>query len=190
MQRIGHLVEAGLRRIALLGQSVGAVETFLRQNESGLRALQLRLPRGDDFHPGSDEYVGKLCLGNGHRRSHLFELCDSLRIIDAYEHSVRRDVLAALDGYFLDPSVDPRGDVEPRCIGLALHEQWFRPQEIEERKRDDENRNGADDNGRSACDRTRNRLLSSIWRLGHCLTFLTRGRVHALLHLAHDRDTR
>jgi len=60
----------------------------------------------------------------------LFELCDSFRIIDPYEYSVRWDVLAAFDGYFLDPPVDPCGDIEPRCIGLALYEQRFRSQEI------------------------------------------------------------
>jgi len=30
-----------------------------------LRALQLRLPCGDGFHPRSDQYVGKLCFGHG-----------------------------------------------------------------------------------------------------------------------------
>ena len=138
-----------MRRVALLGQCVGAVKGLLRQHQCRLRALQLRLPRGNGFHPCSDEYVGKLCLGNGHRCSHLFELGDSLRIIDPYEHCLCGDVLATLDGYFLDPSVDTRSDVEPRCIGLTLHEQWFRPQEIEEGKRDDDSCNDADDDRRS-----------------------------------------
>jgi hypothetical protein len=62
----------------------------------------------------------------------LFELGDGLRIIDPYEYGVRRDVLAALDWYFLDPSVDPRSDVESCGIGLALYEKWFRSKEIED----------------------------------------------------------
>ena len=132
MQRICHLVEAGLRRISLLGQCVSSLEGLLRQYQRRLRALHFCFPCGDGFHPCSDEYVGKLCLGNSHRRSHLFELGDSLRIVDAYEHSLRGNVLAALDGYFLDPSVDTRGYIEPCCIDLALYEQWFRSQEIED----------------------------------------------------------
>ena len=63
-------------------------------------------------------------------------ICSSLAtvsgIIDPYEHGLRRNVLAALDGYFLDPSVDARGYIEPCCIDLTLYEQWFRSQEIED----------------------------------------------------------
>ena len=55
-----------------------------------------------------------------------------LTLFDPDEHGVRRDVLAALDGYLLDPSIDTRGDIEPCRIGLALYEQWFRSHEIED----------------------------------------------------------
>ena len=145
MQRIGHLVEAGLRRVALLGQGVGAVEGLLRQHESRLRALHLRFPRGDDLRPCSDQHVGKLGIGNGLCRLHLLELGDRLRIIDPDEHSPCRNVLAALDGNFLDPSVDARGDIKPRRIGFALHKQRFRPQQIEEGKRNNGRCDDADD---------------------------------------------
>ena len=149
MQRVGHLVEAGLRRVALLGQRVGAVKGLLRQHESGLRALHLRLPRGDDLRPRSDQYVGKLGVRNRLCRPHLFVLGHGFGIVDPYEHGPRRNVLAALDGYFLDPSVDARGDVKPRCIGLALHQQRCRSQQIEDGKRGDGSRNDADDDGRN-----------------------------------------
>src|SRR6266851_9824978 len=155
---------------------MGAVKGLLRQHQGRLRALQLRLPRGNGLHPGSDEYIGKLGLGNSHRRFHLFELGDSLRIVDPYEHGIRRDVLAALDGYFLDPSVDPRGDVEPRRVRLALHEQWFRPQEIEEGQRDDNSGNDTDDDGRRTRRGARVLLFSVTWCVGSTLNFLTRGR--------------
>jgi hypothetical protein len=56
----------------------------------------------------------------------------SFGIIDLYEHRSRSHVLAAVDGDFLDPSVDTRGYIEARCIDLALYEQWFRSQEIED----------------------------------------------------------
>jgi hypothetical protein len=98
---------------------------------STLRTFQLRLPRCDDFRPGSDEYIGKLRLGNRHRRLHLLELRDRLGIIDPGEYGVCRDVLAVLDRYFLDPSIDPSRYVQPGCIGLALYQQRFRTQEIE-----------------------------------------------------------
>ena len=145
VQRVGHLVEARLRRVALRGQGVGAVEAFLRQHQGRLRALKLRLPRGDDLRPGPDQDVGKLGIGNGHCRFHLFELGDRLRIIDADEHSLCRNILAALDGDFLDPSVDARGDVEPRRIDLALHKQRDWPQQIEEGKRNNDRCDGAND---------------------------------------------
>jgi hypothetical protein len=71
-------------------------------------------------------------------------------IVDPYENSPRRDILAALDRYFLDPSVDARSDIKPRRIGLALHEQRLRPQEKKEGKPDNNSRNDSDDRGRSA----------------------------------------
>ena len=41
-------------------------------------------------------------------------------------------VLTTLDGNCLDPSVDARGYIEARCIGLALYEQRFRSQQIKD----------------------------------------------------------
>ena len=113
MQRIGHLVEAGLRRIALLGQCMSAIIGLLRQHESRLRPLKLRLPRGNSFHPCSDENIGKLRLGNNLCRSHLLVFGESFGIVDPHEDSRRRNVLATFDRYFLDPPVDTRGAANP-----------------------------------------------------------------------------
>ena len=126
MERVGCLIEAGLRRVALLGQRVSAVIGLLRQHQSCLRPLKLRLPRGNGFHPRSDEYVGKLGLRNGFCRSHLLAFGKGFGIVDPYELGPRRYVLTPFNGYFLHPSVDTRGDIEPRRIDLALNEQWFR----------------------------------------------------------------
>ena len=188
VQRIGHLVEAGLRRVALLGQCVSAVKGLLRQHQCRLRALHLRFPRGNDFHPRSDEYVGKLGLRNSLGRPHLLVLGQSFGIVDPYEDCSRRDILATFDWYFLHPSIDTRGYIQPRCIDLALYEQWFRPQEIEDRKRDDGSCNDTDDNGRVYASLCACSLLSITWCVGRTLNFLARGRrVHACLHLVHDR---
>ena len=81
---------------------------------------------------------------------HLFEFGQGLGIVDPHEDSARRHVLAALDRDLLDPPVDTRGYIEPRCIDLALYEQRFRSQEIEDGKRGDSRRNDADDDGRRA----------------------------------------
>src|SRR5216684_1579604 len=132
VQRIRHLVQTGLRRIALPGQCISSIEGLLRQYQSRLRALQLRLPRGDDFRSRSDQYIGKLGLGHSHRRSHLLVFGQSFGIIDLYEHRSRGNVLAAVDRDFLDPSVYTRGYIETCCIDLTLYEKWFRPQEIED----------------------------------------------------------
>jgi hypothetical protein len=106
---------------------------------------ELKPSCGDDFHPGSDQDFGKLRIGNGHCRFHLFELGDRLRIIDADEHSLRRNILPALDGDFLDPAVDPRGDIEPCRVDLALHKQRYRSQQIKCRQRNNDRCDGADD---------------------------------------------
>ncbi len=58
--------------------------------------------------------------------------CQSFWIIDLYEDRARRNVLTTLDGNCLDPSVDARGYIEARCIGLALYEQRFRSQQIKD----------------------------------------------------------
>jgi hypothetical protein len=50
----------------------------------------------------------------------------------------------------LDATVDARGDVEPRRIDLALHQQRLGPQQIIGRQRDDDGGNDADDDRRHA----------------------------------------
>ena len=111
---------------------MSAVKGLLRQHQSRLRALHFRFPRGNGFRPRSDEYIGKLGLGNSRCRPHLLVFGQSFGIIDTYEDSSRRNVLATFDGYFLDPSVDTRGYIEACCIDLTLYEKWFRSQEIED----------------------------------------------------------
>src|ERR1700742_2609714 len=132
VQRVGRLVEAGLRCIALLGQDARALVGLLRQHEGRLGALHFRLPRGNGLHPRADQDVGKLRVGDGLCSLHLLEFGNGFRIIDLHQHGVRRNVLAAFDGYLLDPPVDARGDIEPRGIGLALYQQRLGPQEIED----------------------------------------------------------
>lgn len=97
----------------------------MRQHQCRLRALHFRLPCRDHFHPRSDEYVGKLGVRNGLGRLHLVVFGQRFRIVDLDQHRARSDVLAALDGNLADPSVHARRDIEPRCIDLALNEQWF-----------------------------------------------------------------
>jgi hypothetical protein len=62
----------------------------------------------------------------------LLVLGQSFGIIDLYEDSSCRNVLATFDRDLLDPSVDARGYIEACCINLALYEKWFRSQEIED----------------------------------------------------------
>src|SRR5262249_26549703 len=130
----------------------------------------------------------ELGLGNGFRRLHLPVFGESLGIIDPYEHSSRRNVLATFDWYFLDPSVDPCSDIEPCRIDLALYEQWLRSQEIKDGKRDSYSRNDADDDCGNACRSARALLPFVVRWLGRTLSVLIRGRqTHAWFPLAHDR---
>ena len=109
MQRIGHLVEAGLRRVALLSQCMSAVKGLLRQHQRCLRALHLRFPCSNGFRSCSGEYVGKLGLCNSLCRTHLLVFGQGFGIIDPYEHRACSDILATCDRDFLDPSVHTRG---------------------------------------------------------------------------------
>jgi hypothetical protein len=127
VQRISRLVEACLRRVALLGQCMSAIKGLLRQHQPRLRTLHFRFSGSNGLHPRSDKHVGELRIGNSHRRSHLVELGNSFRIVDSYEHRVRSNVLPTFDRDFFDPPVNTRGNIEACCIGLALYEQWFRP---------------------------------------------------------------
>jgi hypothetical protein len=80
---------------------MGTVKGLLRQHQSRLRPLKLRLPCGYGFNTCSDEHIGKLGLGDSHRCLHLFELGNGLGIVDPYEHGLRRDVLARSTGISL-----------------------------------------------------------------------------------------
>jgi hypothetical protein len=94
------------------------------------------------------EYVGEQGLCDSLCRYHLLVFGQGFGIIDPYERGPHRDVLTTFDGYFLDLSVNTRGHMQPCCIDLALDEQRFRSQEIEDRKRDDDRRHDTDDDGR------------------------------------------
>ena len=63
----------------------------------------------------------------------LLVLGDRLGVVDADQHCAGRDVLAALYRDVADPAVDPRRDVEPCGIHLALHQQRLRPYEVPDR---------------------------------------------------------
>src|SRR5262249_34516187 len=62
-----------------------------------------------------------------------------------------RDVLPAFDRDLADPPIDPRRDVEPGRIHLALHQQGFGPHEVPNREACDGGYDEADDDGRSTC---------------------------------------
>src|SRR5262249_41492063 len=62
-----------------------------------------------------------------------------------------RDVLPAFDRDLADPPIDPRRDVEPGRIHLALHQQGFGPHEVPNREACDGGYDEADDDRRSTC---------------------------------------
>jgi hypothetical protein len=71
-------------------------------------------------------------------------LGDCLGVVDLNEHGTRGDVLAAQDRDLCDAPVDPRGDVEPRRVDLALHQQRHRPHQIPDRQAGDNGDDHAD----------------------------------------------
>src|SRR5262249_40893833 len=66
-------------------------------------------------------------------------------------HCAGRDVLPAFDRDLADPAIDPRRDVEPGRIDLALHQQGFGPHEVPNREACDGGYDEVDDDGRSTC---------------------------------------
>ena len=77
-------------------------------------------------------------------------LGDRLGVVDLHQHGARGDVLAALDRDLGDAPVDPRGDVEPRRVDLALHQQRLRPHQIPDRQAGDDGDDHADNDRRNA----------------------------------------
>ena len=138
MQGIGRLVEPRLRRIAVLGQLADAVVGLLRQDHARLRALERGLARRDDLRPRADVDVGELRLGDDLGGQRLLVLGDRLGIVDPHQHRAGGDVLAARDRDLGDAPIDPRRDVEPRRVHLALHQQRLAPHQVPDRQAGDD----------------------------------------------------
>jgi hypothetical protein len=60
-------------------------------------------------------------------------LGDCLGVVDLDQHGASRDVLPAFDRDLADPAIDPRRDVEPGRIDLALHQQGLGPHQVPNR---------------------------------------------------------
>ena len=76
-------------------------------------------------------------------------LGDRLGIVDPHQRRTGLDVLAARNGDRRDAPVDPRRDVEPRRVDLALHQQRLAPQQIPDRQGGDRGGDHADDDRRN-----------------------------------------
>ena len=118
----------------MLGQLADAVIGLLRQYHARLRALERGLARGDDLRAGADIDVGELGLGHDFGGYRLLVLCDRLGIVDADQHGVGGNILPAHDRNLRDPPVNPRHDVEPRRVHLALHQQRLRAHQVPDRQ--------------------------------------------------------
>ena len=111
---------------------------------------------------------------------------DCLRVVDLNEHGTRCDVLAAHDRDLGDAPVDTRGDVEPRRVDLALHQQRHRPYQIPDRQAGDDGDDYADNDRRNPRGRPRRfRRLAQLRELrgfrGCCLRLRFRYlRVHRI----------
>ena len=133
MQRVGRLIEPRNRRVAVLGQLADAVVGLLCQNHAGLCPLELGLARSDHLDTRANFDIGELRLGDDLRGYRLLILGKRFRIVDLDQHGASRNVLAALDRNLGDATIDPRCDIEPRCVHFALHQQRFAPQQIPDR---------------------------------------------------------
>ena len=148
MQRVGRLVEPRNRRVAVLGQLADAVVGLLRQNHARLCPLELGLARSDHLDARANFDIGELRLGDDLRGDRLLVFGQRFRIVDLDEDGASRNILAALDGNCGDATVDARGDIEPRCVHFALHQQRFAPQQIPDRQTSDGDDNQRDDDRR------------------------------------------
>jgi hypothetical protein len=117
----------------VLRQLADAVIRLLCQDDAGLRPLERRLARRDDLGPRAGVDVGELRFGDDFGGLGLLVLCDRLGVIDLDQHCAGRDVLPAFDWDLADPPIDPRRDVGPGRIHLALHQQGFGPHEVPNR---------------------------------------------------------
>ena len=95
VQGIGRLIEAGLRRIAVLGQLADAFVGLLRQHHSRLRPLERGLARRDDLRPRAGVDVGELRIGDDLGGQRLLVLGQRFGIVDPHQHGVGGDVLPA-----------------------------------------------------------------------------------------------
>ena len=118
----------------MLGQLADAVVGLLRQHHARLRPLERRLARRDDLRARAGIDVGELRLGDDLGGQRLLVLGDRLGVVDPHQHRAGGDVLAAHDRDLRDAPIDPRRDVEPRRIDLALHQQGLRPHQIPDRQ--------------------------------------------------------
>ena len=106
-----------------------------------LRPLERGLARRDDLRARAGIDVCELRIGDDLGGQRLLVLRDRFGIVDPHQHGVGGDVLAAHDGNVRDAPVDPRRDVEPRRVHLALHQQRLGPHQIPDRQAGD----GGDD---------------------------------------------
>jgi hypothetical protein len=74
MQRVGHLIEPRLRRIAVLSQLADAFVGLLRQHERRLRPIERRLAPRDDLRSGASVDIRELSIGDGLCGERLFVL--------------------------------------------------------------------------------------------------------------------
>jgi hypothetical protein len=120
------------------------------------------LARGDDLCSGAGVDVRELRLRDDLGGDRLRLLGDCLGVVDLNEHGTFSDVLAAHDRDLSNTPVDPRGDVEPRRIDLALHQQRHRPHQVPDRQ--------ASDNGNDCADKDRWKSRRRwLWRLARLL---------------------
>jgi hypothetical protein len=147
MQGIRRLIEPRLRSIAVLRELADAVIGLLRQHHAGLRALERGLARFDHLGARADIDVRELCLGDDFGRQRLLVLCNGLGVVDPHQHGAGRNILPAKDWNLADASVDPRRDVEPRCIHLTLHEQRLGSHQVPDGQAGNGDDHRADDDG-------------------------------------------
>ena len=169
----GH-VEARGRLVELLDRSeiarrqlLGAVVGLLRQPLAGLGRGHGRLALGDDLGASADLDALEIGQRDGLRGLRLLEPGQQFGIVDRHQDLARGDVLAAIHRAPGNAAVDPRRDVDPRGIRLALNQQRLRLNEIPKRQGEDR-----DHGKRNDGDRRPRRLL---WRV--------RAVVRPLFHL-------
>ena len=125
----------------------------------------------------ADIDIGELRLGDDLGGQRLLVLRDRLGIVDPHQHRACGDVLPAIYRNIADPPVDPRRDVEPRGINLALHQQRLGAHQIPDRQHGDGGDQQADNDRREAGGERCRALWLFLRRLLHSLRLALR-RLH------------